>query len=177
MFLNPEPTQVTSLRQNTRFDVQLVQKTVHGIDQGTIPTNTKMATAAMLNFPFLFLSTLHFWGSALDSAWQISCWSDSRFKSYYPGSILVFIGNALTVPPKWGFGDFRGENWNIYLPKPQKATPYGQNTRSDVSLAKIGPRVWPGHYPEEQTKLWCRRPSLIFNFLIFEHTTLLGGRS
>jgi hypothetical protein len=30
-------------------------------------------------------------------------------------------GNALKVPKDWGFGDFRGENWNIYLSKPQKA--------------------------------------------------------
>jgi hypothetical protein len=37
-------------------------------------------------------------------------------------------GNALKVPKDWGFGDFRGENRNIYLSKPHRAPP-GAKTR------------------------------------------------
>ena len=117
---------------------------------------------------------LHFWGCALDSAWQISWWSDSRFKSNYPGSILVFHRKCIVCAPQNGVLAILGGETEIFIflnPKRQRAK---INTRSDVSLAKIGPRVWPGHNPDEQTKLWCRRPSWIFKFLIFEHTTLLG---
>ena len=38
------------------------------------------------------------------------------------------IGNALKVPKIGVLGDFRGENCNIYLSKPQKALP-GPKTR------------------------------------------------
>ena len=38
------------------------------------------------------------------------------------------IGNALKVPKIGVFGDFRGENCNIYLSNPKKASP-GPKTR------------------------------------------------
>ena len=36
---------------------------------------------------------------------------------------LFSIGNALEVPKIGVFGDFGGQNWNLYLCKPQKAPP------------------------------------------------------
>jgi len=46
-------------------------------------TQKIMAWAAILDFQFFWLLSIrHFWGSALDSACQISYWSDLLFKSY-----------------------------------------------------------------------------------------------
>jgi len=62
--------------------------------------------------------------------------------------------------PKIGvLGDFK-----IYLSKPQKGTSLAQNTRFDVSLVQIGPRVslWPD---PERRKKW--RPAAILDFLLF----------
>jgi hypothetical protein len=39
-------------------------------------------------------------------------------------AFLFSIGNALKVPQNWVLGDFRGENCNFYLSKPQKAPPW-----------------------------------------------------
>jgi hypothetical protein len=51
-------------------------------------------------------------------------------------AFLFSIWNALKVPQNWGFGDFGGENWNIYLSKPQKAPPWAK------------PRVLTYHSPK-----------------------------
>ena len=86
----------------------------------------KMATAAILDFPFLFLSTLHFWGSALDSVWQISWWSDSRFKRYYPGSIFVFHRKCIESAHKFGVLAILGVKTEIFIflnPKRQLHVP------------------------------------------------------
>ena len=50
------------------------------------------------------------------------------------------IGNALKVPKIGVFGDFRGENCNIYLSNP-KGTSWAENTRFEVLLTQIGLRV------------------------------------
>jgi len=91
--------------------------------------------------------------------------------------VLMFsVGNALKVPQNWVFCDFRGwkfKNLTFWTPK---GTSLCQNTRLDVLLVQIGRRVWPERYSEKHKKLRRRRPSWIFKFLIFEHTTLLGVR-
>ena len=71
-------------RAKIRILMYYSSKTVHRFDQGAIPRNTKNNDfGGHLGFRFFwFLSIWLIWGSALDSACQISQWSDFRFNSY-----------------------------------------------------------------------------------------------
>ena len=78
--------------------------------------------------------------------------------------------------PKFGFLAIL--RWKLkYLSfRTPKGTSLWQNTCLDVSLAKIGPRVWPGRVPVEHKNNGVGGHLGFSTFLIFEHRALLGVR-
>ena len=98
-------------------------KSTHGFDLGAIQRNTKNnVVGGHLGFSI-------FWFCEYTALFGIG------HRLYMPNFIMIWltvqklleflfsIWNALKVPQNGVFGDFRGENWNIYLSKPQKAPP------------------------------------------------------
>ena len=83
-----------------------------------------MAPAAILDFEIRVFGSMHL----LDmwSGWYM--WSLTVLGSADEKLLrfLFSIGNALEVPKIGVLGDFRGQNWNMYLSEPQKAPPCAQ---------------------------------------------------
>ena len=80
-----------------------------------------MAPSAILDFEIRYSDT-----AALLGVWRWSnLWSLTVLRSAVEKLLrfLFSIGNALEVPKIGVFGDFGGQNWNLYLCEPQKAPP------------------------------------------------------
>ena len=69
-------------------------------------------------------------------------------------------------PKNWDFGDFRAENCNIYLSKPQKALP-GPKTRVLTYYSPKSLHAFDYGPDLKRPKNGVRRPSWIFNFYNF----------
>ena len=86
--------------------------------------NFQLAPAAILDFEIRVFG----WVSLLDmrSGWYL--WSLIVLRSAVEKLLkfLFSVGNALEVPKIRVLGDFRGENWNMYLSEPKKAPPYAE---------------------------------------------------
>ena len=80
-----------------------------------------MAPSAILDFEIRYSDT-----AALLGVWRWSnLWNLTVLRSAVEKLLrfLFSIGNALEVPKIGVFGDFGGQNWNLYLCEPQKAPP------------------------------------------------------
>ena len=80
-----------------------------------------MAPAAILDFEIRVFDSMRL--LVMRSGWYI--WSLTVLWSAVEKLLqcLFSIGNTLEVPKIGVLGDFRGENWNMYLSEPQKAPP------------------------------------------------------
>ena len=80
-----------------------------------------MAPSAILDFEIRFSDT----ALLLCLCSGLNLWSLTVLRSAVEKLLrfLFSIGNALEVPKIGGFGDFWGDNWNLYLSEPKKAPP------------------------------------------------------
>ena len=101
-------------------------KSAHGFDQGAIQRNSKiMSSAAILGFQFLI-----FEHTALFGVGHRLCMSNFIMIWLTVQKLLAFLffhrKCIESVQKLGGFGDFGGENLNIYLSRPQKAPPWAK---------------------------------------------------
>ena len=117
IFLYP---QGISLCQNTHFDVLLVQiKRSTGLTMALSRGTKKWRRRPSWIFFYYYF------------------WACCTFVGLTVQKLLAFsfsIGNALKVPKIGVFGDFMGENWNMYLSEPHKKHLLVPNHAFDVLL-------------------------------------------